>query len=163
MAVLLAKALGGSVVGVCSTANLELVESLGADYVLDYTAVDFTDPANHPEKFDIVFDAAAKTRFRACRRILKPDGIYLTPGLELGVVFGGRAKSKKGQRAAFMATGLRTSAEKVKDLELLNDMAAQGRIRPVIDRTYGLDDIAVAHEYVETGRKRGNVLLTVSA
>jgi len=137
-AVQLARYLGAEVTGVCSTANMELVASLGASRVVDYTAEDFVDSA---ERYDLIFDAVGKKKsasaLRRCHQALAPDGACVS-------VDDGTPKLRR------------------EDLILLGEMATKGEIRPVIDPTYArLDDIVDAHRYVDDGHKRGNVVLTV--
>jgi NADPH:quinone reductase-like Zn-dependent oxidoreductase len=137
-AVQLAKHLGAEVTGICSAANMELVTSLGAARVIDYTVEDFTD---RPERYDLIFDAVGKRKsasvLRLCRKVLAPGGACVS--VDDG------------------APNLRRE-----DLILLGELAACGEIRPVVDRTYALDDIVEAHRYVDTGHKRGNVVITVA-
>ncbi|UCF09930.1 MAG: NAD(P)-dependent alcohol dehydrogenase [Candidatus Bipolaricaulota bacterium] len=154
MAVQIAEHFGAEVTGVCSTANLELVKSLGADHVIDYTQEDFT---RSGESYDIIFDVVAKSSFSRCRKVLAEDGIYLSTFPTLGVLlprFGRR-------RAKFMATGLRPPADRLKDLLYLKELMERGRLRTVIDRRYPLEEIAEAHRYVAKGHKKGNVVITV--
>ena len=136
-AVQLARHLGAEVTGVCSTANADLVASLGATTVIDYTSEDFTDRA---ERYDLIFDAVGKRKsaapLRLCRQALAPGGACVS-------VDDGRPKLRR------------------EDLVLLGDLATTGEIRPVIDRTYALDEIVDAHSYVDMGHKRGNVVGTV--
>lgn len=132
-AVQLAKHYGAQVVGVCSTANLETVRSLGADQVIDYTRGAFVVGG---EGFDVIFDAVGKTSLDECRKALAPEGSFLTV--------------RKG-----LARG------SVEDLEMLKSLIEAGTLRPIIDRRYPLEQAADAHRYVETGRKVGNVVLTV--
>jgi len=154
MAVQIAKHLGAEVTGVCSTANVELVKSLGADHVVDYTQQDFTRSGT---AYDIIFDVVAKSSFFRCRRALANDGVYLctfpTPDALLP-----RLGSKK---AKFIATGLRPPADRLKDLHLLKELMEAGKIRTVIDRRYPLEEIVEAHRYVAKGHKKGNVVITV--
>lgn len=154
MAVQIAKHFGAEVTGVCSTANLELVKSLGADPVIDYTKDDFT---RGGKTYDIIFDVVAKSSFSRCRRALTKNGVYLctfpTPGTLVP-----RLGSKK---AKFIATGLRPLEDRLKDLHQLKDLVETGTIRTVIDRRYPLEDIAEAHRYVAKGHKKGNVIITV--
>jgi NADPH:quinone reductase-like Zn-dependent oxidoreductase len=136
-AVQLARHLGAEVTGVCSTANVELVTSLGATRVVDYTVEDFADRA---ERYDLVFDAVGKGKsasaLRRCRRVLAPGGACVS-------VDDGTPNLRR------------------EDLVLLGELATTGEIRPVIDRTYALDDIVEAHRYVDIGHKRGNVIISV--
>jgi NADPH:quinone reductase-like Zn-dependent oxidoreductase len=136
-AVQLARHLGAEVTGVCSTANVDLVASLGATTVIDYTSQDFTDRA---ERYDLIFDAVGKNKsaaaLRRCRQALAPGGACVS-------VDDGTPKLRR------------------EDLVLLSELATKGEIRPVIDRTYALDDIVDAHRYVDNGHKRGNVVITV--
>ncbi len=135
-AVQLAKHFGAHVTGVCSTANLELVKSLGAAAVLDYTREDFTDRA---ERYDVVFDAAGKRKsaaaMRHAARALTPGGVAISIDDDL-------------------------PKPRLDDLELLKCLAESGALKPVIDRCYRLDEIAAAHAYVEQGHKRGNVIVS---
>jgi NADPH:quinone reductase and related Zn-dependent oxidoreductases len=136
-AVQLARHLGADVTGVCSTANVDLVASLGATTVIDYTSEDFTDRA---ERYDLIFDAVGKRKsaapLRLCRQALAPGGACVS-------VDDGTPKLRR------------------EDLVLLGELATKGEIRPVIDRTYALDEIVDAHRYVDNGHKRGNVVITV--
>ncbi len=158
-AVQLASFFGAEVTGVCSTANVELVKSLGADKVIDYTGEDFT---RNGERYDIIFDAVGKTSFSKCRRSLKDGGIFLEAALTPGILPLMMWTSKFGTKKAMITfTGLRPPHERTKDLQFISELAENGTIRPVIDRTYTLDQIAEAHRYVETGHKKGNVIITV--
>jgi len=137
-AVQLARHLGAEVTGVCSTANVELVSSLGATRVVDYTAEDFVARA---ERYDLVFDAVGKNKsagaLRRRREVLAPGGACVS-------VDDGTPNLRR------------------EDLVLLGELAARGEIRPVVDRTYALEDIVEAHRYVDMGHKRGNVVITVA-
>lgn len=158
-AVQLAKFFGANVTGVCSTANLEMVKSLGADDVIDYTQEDFTKTGR---RFDIIFDTVAKRSFAACKGSLTDDGVYLTtsPGMAVLVQLLRGAK-RRGKKAKFMAAGLLRASEKAKDLVFLTELIEAGKLKAVIDRCYPLEQIADAHRYVETGHKKGNVVVTV--
>jgi NADPH:quinone reductase-like Zn-dependent oxidoreductase len=152
----LAKHLGAHVTGVCSTRNVELVRSFGVDRVIDYTQEDFTRAG---DTYDVIHDAVGKHSFFRCRRALAPRGIYIAndlgylcqvPPLALLTARTG------GQRVMFP---LGTATQK--DVLLLKDLLEVGDYRPVLDRTYPLEQVVEAARYVDTGRKRGNVVLTL--
>jgi NADPH:quinone reductase-like Zn-dependent oxidoreductase len=153
-AVQLAKHFGAEVTGVCSTTNLEMVKSLGADKVIDYTKEDFTKGG---ETFDVIFDAVGKSSFSGCMRSLKNEGIYLqtvaTPALSVRMRWASITSSKK------IIGG--TATPKIENLIYLKELVEAGKIRPVIDRRYPLEQIVEAHRYVELGHKKGNVVITV--
>jgi NADPH:quinone reductase-like Zn-dependent oxidoreductase len=153
-AVQLAKYFGAEVTGVCSTTNLEMVKSLGADKVIDYTNEDFTKGG---ETFDVIFDAVGKSSFSGCMRSLKNEGIYLqtvaTPALSVRMRWASITSSKK------IIGG--TATPKIENLIYLKELVEAGKIRPVIDRRYPLEQIVEAHRYVELGHKKGNVVITV--
>jgi len=158
-AVQLATYFGAEVTGVCSTTNLELVKSLGADEVIDYTKEDFT---KNGQTYDIIFDAVGKSSFSRCKRSLKQKGIYLTTVPTLAILLQMLCTSKIGSKKAKITfTGLRPSNEKIKDLILLKEFYEAGTIKPVIDRRYPLEQTAEAHRYVDTGQKKGNVVITL--
>jgi NADPH:quinone reductase-like Zn-dependent oxidoreductase len=157
-AVQLAKYFGAEVTGVCSTTNLELVKSLGADKVFDYTKEDFTKTG---QAYDIIFDAVGRSSFSRCKRSLKEKGIYLTTVPTLAILLQMLWTSMVGSKKARIAfTGLRPSREKAKDLIFLKELIEAGKIKSVIDRRYPLEQIAEAHRYVEQGHKKGNVVIT---
>ncbi len=133
-AVQLAKYWGAEVTGVCSSANLELVKSLGADKVIDYTKEEFT---NRAERYNIIFDAVGKASRSHCKKALTPNGTFLS------VEGDGIAKAR------------------AEDLDFLKQLTESGRIKPVIDRRYTLEQIPEAHQYVDEGRKKGNVVITI--
>jgi NADPH:quinone reductase-like Zn-dependent oxidoreductase len=158
-AVQLGKYYGAEVTGVCSTANLEWVKSLGADQVIDYTQEDFTE---NGKTYDIIFDTVGKRSFSECKGSLTDEGIYLatvpTPVIMLQALWTAKRGSKK---VKFAATGLRPASEKIKDLIFLTELIEAGKIKPVIDRCYSLEQMAEAHHYVEAGHKKGNVVITL--
>jgi NADPH:quinone reductase-like Zn-dependent oxidoreductase len=158
-AVQLAKHFGAEVTGVCSTRHLDLVRSLGADEVIDYTTVDFTQT---DKTYDIIFDAVGKSSFLRCRGSLNEGGVYLTTVPSLAILPQMLWTSRIGsKRAAIAFTGLRPPREMAKDLDFLGELMGAGGIRPVIDRRYPLEQTAEAHRYVETGHKQGSVVITV--
>ena len=158
-AIQLAKYFGAEVTGVCSTTNLELVKSLGAAKVIDYTKEDFTKTG---QTYDIIFNTVGNTSFSRCKSALKPKGIYLEAAFGLAifpqVLWTSMIGSKKAKIAA---TGLRPPSEKAKDLIFLKELMEAGKIKPVIDRRYPLEQIAEAHRYVDKGHKKGNVVITL--
>jgi NADPH:quinone reductase-like Zn-dependent oxidoreductase len=159
-AVQIARSFGAEVTGVCSTSNVDMVRSLGADHVIDYTKEDFTKSG---KTYDIIFDTVGKTSFNRSKGSLTENGIYLTtvpsPAVFLQVLWTSRMGSKKVKIAA---TGLRPAVEKAKDLVFITELIEAGKLKAVIDRCYPLEQMAEAHRYVETGRKKGNVVITLS-
>jgi len=155
----LAKYYGTEVTGVCSTPNLDMVKSLGADKVIDYTKEDFT---KNGQTYDIIFDTVGKNSFSHCKNSLKKNGIYLYAGfsviLLLQMLWTSRIGSKK---AIFAATGMRSTREKTEDLVILKKLIEEGKIKTVIDRSYPLEQTSEAHRYVEKGHKKGNVVITL--
>jgi NADPH:quinone reductase-like Zn-dependent oxidoreductase len=161
-AVQYAKHLGASVVGVCSTAHVELVRSLGADEVIDYSREDFADATG---RFDVIFDAVGKRSFRECREALTPDGIYLSTVPSLAVMLRRRraGATETGRRAGILFTGLRSVPDKAADLALISRLSEAGSIVPVIDRVLPFDEIVAAHRRVDGGHKAGNVVVAIDA
>ncbi|MCG8569260.1 MAG: NAD(P)-dependent alcohol dehydrogenase [Spirochaetes bacterium] len=156
-AVQLAKYFGAEVIGVCSTDNLELVQSLGADQVIDYTKEDFT--RSHLA-YDIIFDAVGKSSYSKCKKSLTKNGIYLTTTVSLSIFIQTLLTSQsKKRKAIFSATGLRSINDKKNDLLFLKNLVQAGKLKVVIDRHYDLEQIADAHKYVEKGHKKGNVVI----
>ncbi len=160
-AVQLAKQMGAHVTGVCSSKNVELVRSLGADEVIDYTKTDFT---RGSATYDVIYDTVGKSSFGASKRVLTQKGKYLSPVISIGLLFQMMGTSIIGSRKAlFDATGLK-KPEPLKDMlhQLLVYMQA-GNLKVVIDRQFPFEQAADAHAYVDSGHKRGNVVLTVEA
>ncbi len=152
----IAKQFGAEVTGVCSTANLELVKSLGADRVIDYTKEDFT---KNGRTYDIIFDTVGKRSFSQCKGSLTPKGIYLNAA-GAATIFPMVWTSLFGSKKAILAaTYLRSASELTKNLIFLKELIEAGKIQAVIDRRYPLEQTAEAHRYVETGRKKGNVII----
>ena len=131
-AVQLAQIQGASVTGVCSGSNVEMVKSLGAEKVIDYKKEDFSEGN---EKYDIVFDAVGKTNKAKAKKVLNAEGKFVTVKM--------------------------LTKEKTENLEHIKELAEQGKLKPIIDKTFRLDDIVTAHKYVDSGRKRGNVVIEI--
>lgn len=154
-AVQLAKHSGAEVTGVCSTTNLEMVESLGADEVIDYTKRDFTERG---ETYDIIFDTVGKSPFSCCVRSLKQQGFYLRAfHIGLSPMVRGLWTSMTSGKKVIGGT----ADENTEDLLFLKELIEAGEIKPIIDRRYPLEQIVEAHRYVERGHKKGNVVVTV--
>ncbi len=157
-AVQLAKYYGAEVTGVSSATNIALVKSLGADAVIDYTKEDFTKSG---QTYDIIFDAVGKSSFPRCKSALKQPGVYLTTVPSLGIIFHMLWTAKVGsKKAIFTAAGLQQSRA---NLLFLKELFEAGKLRSVIDRRYPLEQLPEAHRYVETERKKGNVIIAVSS
>lgn len=158
-AVQLAKFYEADVTGVCSTANLEWVKSLGADQVIDYTQENFT---QNGKTYDIIFDTVGKCPFSVCKGSLTAEGIYLSTVPTPTSMFQTLWSAKRGgKKVKFIAAGLRPASGKIKDLAFLTELIEAGKIKPAIDRVYPLEQMAEAHRYVEQGHKKGNVVITV--
>jgi len=153
-AVQLAKHFGAEVTGVCSTAKVDLVKSLGADKVIDYTKEDFTKSG---QTYDVIFDTVGKSSFSRSSRSLKKKGFYIfaTFGLPklIQILWLSLMSSKR------VIIGLLKG--RAEDLVFLRELIEEGKIRVVIDRTYPLEQTAEAHSYVETGRAKGKVVITL--
>jgi len=153
---LLAHHFEAEVTAACDTKDVELVRSLGAQKVIDRLREDFT---KNGQTYDVILDAVGKHSFRRCRRSLNPDGVYVT--MDLGFMYHvplvALATRFVGSRRAKLGIGRYTK----EDLLLVKELVEQGRYRPVIDRSYELDEIVEAVRYVETGQKSGNVVLRV--
>jgi len=153
-AVQLAKHFGADVTGVCSTANVELVRSLGANHVIDYTKEDFT---QNGETYDVIVDTAGTAPFSRSKGSLKKGGRLL-------LVLGGLPDMLRIPWVSMMSSKkiiAGPAAERVADLRFLAKLAEAGEFKPVIDRRYPFEQIAEAHRYVDTGRKKGNVIITL--
>jgi NADPH:quinone reductase-like Zn-dependent oxidoreductase len=156
-AVQLARSFGAEVTAVCETRNFELLKSLGAGKVIDYTREDFT---RHGDLYDAVIDAVGKSSFFKCRKLLKPGGVYFSSELGFLVqniflalftpIFGGK-------KVMFPIPN-----DRKEDILLFKELIEAGKYKAVIDRTYRLEDIIEATRYVETGQKTGNVVITLN-
>lgn len=147
--------LGASVTAVCSGTNAELVTSLGADQVIDYTTDDFT---AHEERFDVIVDCVGNVPVERMKASVKPDGALL---LVIADLTGLLRASRQRKRSGLLVTA-NVGRHRAEDLAFLVDLAEGGRYQPVIDRIYDLADIVEAHRYVDTGHKKGNVVLRVA-
>lgn len=153
-AVQLARYFGAEVTGVDSTDKLDMLRSIGADHVIDYTQEDFTMSG---ESYDLILDVISNSSFSRSLRLLKPGGFYLiaSPGL-LQRLRGRLTSISDGRKVIFG-----TTSPKTEDLVFLKELIEAGKLKTVIDRRYSLEQIAEAHSYVETGRKKGHVVITV--
>ena len=158
-AVQIAKYYGATVTGVCGPDNMELVFALGADKVINYRKTDFT---SLDERYDYVYDTVGKSSFRQAKKVLKPEGIYLSPVLKLPLLFQMIKTSVAGkQKAMFSATGLQPAPTLRELLEEITVLLEKGAIKSIIDRRYTLNEVPDAHRYVDAGHKRGNVVVSV--
>jgi len=152
----LAKYFGADVTAACNTKNVELVRSLGADRVIDYTREDFT---KNGQTYDVILDAVGKLSFGRSRSSLKPSGIFLpTDGLA-NLMWALLTSRTRGKKVLFQIPPRQTT----QDVRFLKELVEGGKYRPVIDRRYPLEDVIEATRYVETEQKTGNVVLTVSS
>jgi NADPH:quinone reductase-like Zn-dependent oxidoreductase len=163
-AVQIAKSFGADVTGVCSTRNVDLVRSLGADHVIDYTKEDFT---KSTDRYDVILDNVANHSLSECRRVLNPKGKYVMVGgggaNEQGFI-GVLARPLKAMvLSPFISQqmGMMMADANQKDLTVLADMMQSGKMKPVIDRTYKLSEVPAAIAYLEEGHARGKVIITV--
>jgi NADPH:quinone reductase-like Zn-dependent oxidoreductase len=158
LAVQLAKYFGAEVTGVCSTTNLELVQSLGADKVIDYTQEDFTRSGH---TYDIIFDAVGKNSFSNCRGSLNQEGVYLSTVATLPLFLQMLWTSRIGSKKAIFMLAKGSATEDQEDLILLKDLIEAGKVKSVIDRSYPLSQTAEAHRYAQKGHAKGKVVITV--
>jgi NADPH:quinone reductase-like Zn-dependent oxidoreductase len=164
-AVQIAKSLGADVTGVCSTRNLELVQSLGADHVIDYTKEDFT---KSEERYDVILDNVGTQPLSGIRRVLKPKGICVmiggggpNDGPWIGP-FGRVIHTLVLSPFISQKMGMMMAELNKKDLTVLGDLMQSGKVKPVIDRTYPLSQIGEAMRYLEAGHARGKVIITMA-
>lgn len=156
-AIQIAKYFGAKVTGVCSSGNINLVKKLGADHVIDYTKQDFTSSTN---RYDLIYDTVGARSFSECRPALTEHGVYISPVLAMPLLGHMMVTSLFGKKKAkFSATGALPVQETKRLLDMLLEMIEAGKMRGILDRTYPLDQLAQAHKYVDTGRKKGNVVL----
>ena len=150
-AVQLAKYFGAEVTGVCSSKNLELVKSLGADKLIDYTKEDFS---KSDEIYDVIFDTVNKASFSDCKKILKKKGIFIEANPRMLNLIRGSGKSVK------VIVG--NAIEKNENLEYLRELIEENKLKVVIDKAYLMEQIVEAHRYVDKGHKKGNVVIIVN-
>ena len=155
-AVQLAKYYGTSITGVCNTKNLELIKSLGADFVIDYTKEDFTKNGQH---YDVVFDAVGKSSFFKCKKILNSGGTYFST--ELGylsqnIFLALFTRLFNGKKVLFPIP-----KDRKEDIAFFKELIEAGKYRAVVDRVYPMNQIVEATKYVETGMKTGSVVITI--
>jgi NADPH:quinone reductase-like Zn-dependent oxidoreductase len=154
-AVQLAKHFGAEVTGVCSTPNVSLVRSLGADHVIDYTATDFT---KGTAVYDVILDTVGGTSFARALRVLSPNGRHVFVNIKLPQLLQMFLTSLR--RGKQVICGF-SSGSSQSDLRLIKDLVDARVLKPVVDRVYGLNDIVEAHRYVDSGRKRGSVIVAI--
>lgn len=164
-AVQIAKTFGAEVTGVCSTANVDLVKSLGADHVIDYTKEDYT---KGEQRYDVIYDLVNNHSFAERRRVLKPGGICVLAGVGGSGIHEDSLSRVVGVFTAFLRS--RFAKEKfvsfgvrfdTKDLAILGDLAASGKVMPAVTKTYALDESVAAYKYLTTGHARGKIVITV--
>jgi 2-desacetyl-2-hydroxyethyl bacteriochlorophyllide A dehydrogenase len=154
-AVQLAKHFGAEVTGVCSTTNVEMVKSLGADKVVDYTQEDFS---KNGETYDVIFDTVGKSDYSNSMRSLSKHGFFILASAGPLTMFRGMWSSMTSGKK--VVSGI--MSEKTEDVVFFKELIESGEVRSVIDRRYPLEDIAAAHTYVEKGHKKGNVVITIA-
>jgi len=153
-AIQIAKSFGAEVTGVCSTRNLELVKSIGADEVIDYTKEDFTKAG---QSYDLIFDIVAKSSFSKCKASLKPEGIYVTTKFGLRPTLRKFWTSITSSQKMIPFLGKRN----IEDVIFIRDLIEAGKVKSVIDRVYPLKEVAEAHRYMEKGHARGKVIIKI--
>jgi NADPH:quinone reductase-like Zn-dependent oxidoreductase len=162
-AVQIAKSFGADVTGVCSTRNVEMVRSIGADQVIDYNQEDFT---KRGQRYDLIFDLVANHSFSACRRVLNPKGMYIGAGI-LAV-----GRSMRGLLARWITALVLSpfvsqkfvmfmARSNKEDLTIVRELLEAGKVTPVIDRRYKLSEVPAAMRYLEEGHARGKVVITL--
>ena len=154
-AVQIAKAFGATVTGVCSTGNLDLVRSIGADHIIDYTQEDFTQGEQH---YDLIFDVAAKLSFSTCKRALATQGIYVTTEFSPAMVFRGLWASITGDQKLVSQLA---KPPNERDSAFMKELLESGQVKSVIDRRYTLSEVPEALRYLGEGHARGKVVITI--
>lgn len=159
-AIQIAKHFGAIVTGVCSTENVSLVKTLGADYVVDYTKTDFTE---NGQQYDIIFDTVNKSSFSKCKKSIVEDGIYL-PTVFGFIIMVQMLKSTivGGKKIKSSSTGLLSAKTRLSYFEEIKELLRTHKIKTVIDKKYALRQMTEAHLYVEKGHKKGNVVVEIN-
>jgi 2-desacetyl-2-hydroxyethyl bacteriochlorophyllide A dehydrogenase len=153
-AVQIAKAMNAEVTGICSAKNADFVKSLGADFVLDYAEIDFTEQT---QKYDIILDAVSTRTFGECENVLQTEGVYIStlPSFDnLAPMF--MSLFVPGKKAKIIVANANNS-----DLSALRELIESGKVEPIVDRTYSLQEVAAAHAYSETGRAVGKIAIVI--
>jgi len=153
-AVQLAKYFGAEVTGVCGTKNIDLVQSLGADRVVDYTKEDFTTTG---ESYDIIFDTVGKSSFDRCRKAMKSNGKYISTVMSFKVILQSILTKPGNKKKVIFAM----SVNKTGGLNFIRKLVEEGKLKTIIERQYSLEELPAAHEYVEKGHKKGNIIISV--
>jgi NADPH:quinone reductase-like Zn-dependent oxidoreductase len=154
-AVQLAKYFGAEVTGVCSTKNIELVKSIGADKVVDYSKEDFTRTG---DTYDIIFDTVGKSSFENCRKALKPEGKYIATVMNLKLILQSILTKFGNRKKVIFAMSL----NKTEALNFIRTLIEEGMLKTIIDRQFPLEELGEAHAYVEKGHKQGNVVISIT-
>jgi len=158
-AVQLVKYYGAQVTAVCGTKNLSMVGSLGADEVIDYMAEDFTKSGDG--EYDFVFDAVGKSSFGACKKLMRPGGVYCST--ELGFLYQNPFLALGSPALGSKKVIFPIPKDRKEDVVFFRELIEAGKFRPVVDRSYELQQIVEAYKYVETGQKTGNVVIKVGS
>ncbi|MBD3376310.1 zinc-binding dehydrogenase [candidate division KSB1 bacterium] len=153
-AVQLSKHYGAEVTGVCSTPRVEWVRAMGADRVIDYTREDFTE---NKQTYDLIFDVLGKSSFHRCKASLKPNGRYLLASFKSRQLWQMLTTKLAGDKKVICAL----STDKVEDLEHIKELVEANVITSVIDKTFSMDQAADAHRYIESGLKKGNIVIVM--
>ncbi len=158
-AVQIATHFGADVTGVCSTDNMAMVKSLGANSVVDYTKEDFT---QNGLQYDIIFDTVGKSSFSACKKSLTDNGVYLTTVIGSGLLDVIWTLLFGSKKAKFSATGMLPVKERLRYLTELKELLRSEKVKTIIDKQFPLSQMAQAYDYVEKGHKKGNVIININ-
>ncbi len=158
VAIQLAKYYGGEVTGVGNPTSLEVMKSIGADKVIDYTKEDFTESG---ETYDVIFDVIGKSSFSRCLSLLNEEGVFLLANPKISLINREKRTAKKNDKKV-ISGNISTTKEMIERLNFLKELIEAGEIKSVIDRRYPLEQIIEAHRYVEEGQKTGNIVINVA-